>query len=70
MEQHFAPRKLNYQTLGNTVPHLHTLVAARRVDDDVAPGRVLPTEPMHQFDEAEVQADASALRSIMRTKHP
>src|SRR5262249_60884232 len=33
----FAPVKMNYLTLGNTVPHLHTHVLPRYLDDP-APG--------------------------------
>ncbi len=39
----FAPAKLNYQTLGNAVPHLHTHIQPRYVDDP-APGHPLPWE--------------------------
>jgi diadenosine tetraphosphate (Ap4A) HIT family hydrolase len=37
----FLPAKINYQTLGNSLPHLHTHILARYVDD-AAPGRPLP----------------------------
>src|SRR5688500_13955587 len=29
IEQHFQPVKMNYETLGNTLPHLHTHVIPR-----------------------------------------
>ena len=29
----FSPRKLNYEALGNTVPHLHWWLTPRYVDD-------------------------------------
>jgi diadenosine tetraphosphate (Ap4A) HIT family hydrolase len=37
----FAPAKLNFLTLGNSVPHLHTHILPRYLDDP-APGRPLP----------------------------
>lgn len=68
MERHYAPRKMNYQTLGNAMPHLHTIVSTRRVHDDVAPRRPLPADGGYDFDEQEVQADAAALRLLL--SHP
>jgi diadenosine tetraphosphate (Ap4A) HIT family hydrolase len=38
VQARFKPVKLNYMTLGNTVPHLHTHVLPR-YQDDPAPGR-------------------------------
>jgi diadenosine tetraphosphate (Ap4A) HIT family hydrolase len=37
----FNPAKMNYQTLGNAVPHLHTHILPRYLDDP-APGKPLP----------------------------
>ncbi len=70
MELHFRPRKMNYQTLGNATPHLHTIVSARRFDGDVSPRRPLPADASHHFPEAEVQADAAALRGILAQRSP
>jgi diadenosine tetraphosphate (Ap4A) HIT family hydrolase len=38
LESHYRPAKLNFDTLGNTVPHLHTHVVPRYVTDD-SPGQ-------------------------------
>jgi diadenosine tetraphosphate (Ap4A) HIT family hydrolase len=38
LERHYQPVKLNYQILGNAVPHLHTHVVPRFADD-LAPCR-------------------------------
>ena len=38
---HFGPAKLNFLTLGNAVPHLHTHIQPRYLDDP-APGAPLP----------------------------
>ena len=39
----FSPCHLNYQLLGNAVPHVHTHVIPRYLDDP-APGKPLPTK--------------------------
>ena len=40
-QRHYQPVKMNYQTLGNAVPHLHTHLLPRFAEDP-APGRPLP----------------------------
>ena len=61
----FAPAKLNFLTLGNAVPHLHTHIVPRYLDDP-APGRPLPwdviaaAEPMA---EDEFTAQVADLRA-------
>ena len=44
IERVFAPCHMNYQLLGNRVPHLHVHLVPRYVDDS-APGMPLPWEP-------------------------
>ena len=44
IEQVFAPCHMNYQLLGNLVPHLHVHVVPRYIDDS-APGKPMPWEP-------------------------
>jgi diadenosine tetraphosphate (Ap4A) HIT family hydrolase len=44
IEQVFSPCHMNYQLLGNMVPHLHVHIVPRYLDD-AAPGRPLPFEP-------------------------
>ena len=68
VERHYAPAKLNLMTLGNEVPHLHTHVVPRYVDDS-EPGqpprfmrakierRALPND--------EVRRDAVKLRELI-----
>lgn len=70
VERHYAPAKLNYQALGNAVPHLHVHLVPRYVDDD-APGRPLDArlfdEPAWVADDASLDQDVAALkRSILR----
>jgi len=59
----FKPVKVNYFTLGNTVPHLHTHIVPRYADD-AAPGGPLTWSQVvgHPvFDEQALRAQASAL---------
>lgn len=58
------PLKMNYQTLGNGTPHLHTHVTARYWDD-VAPGRPLPVGSNIDRPETEWRADVAALRALL-----
>ena len=44
IERVFMPCHMNYQLLGNLVPHLHVHLVPRYLDDP-APGRPLPWEP-------------------------
>lgn len=41
IEHYFQPVKMNYQTLGNALPHLHTHVLPR-YSEDPSPGMPLP----------------------------
>jgi diadenosine tetraphosphate (Ap4A) HIT family hydrolase len=63
VEQVFAPCHMNYQLLGNQVPHLHVHVVPRYLDDP-APGKPLPWEPKPvaeaDFDEQVRQLRAAA----------
>ena len=65
MLAHYEPRKLNYETLGNQVPHLHSHVTARFADGDVAPGSPLPAGRSVRLAFDEAMSDAAALRSIL-----
>lgn len=63
----FAPVKLNYLTLGNTVPHLHTHVLPRYMDDP-APGGPIPWEAIfteEPIPEPQLRRQANALRQSM-----
>jgi len=66
LERHLAPVKLNYDLLGNTLPHLHTHVVPRYADDP-RPGWPFPfpdgEPPPHP--EAELRADADALKLLL-----
>ena len=66
LEGHFAPVKLNYELLGNSLPHLHAHVVPRYADDP-RPGWPFPfpddEPPPHSEDE--LRADADALRRAL-----
>jgi diadenosine tetraphosphate (Ap4A) HIT family hydrolase len=63
LEQHFEPVKLNYQLLGNALPHLHTHVMPRYADDP-RPGWPFPhsEETQPPIDEETFRSDLEALR--------
>lgn len=66
LESHFEAVKLNYDLLGNSLPHLHTHVVPRYADDP-RPGWPFPfpeaDSPPHP--EAEFHADVDALRALL-----
>jgi len=67
VQAQFDPVKLNYLTLGNTIPHLHTHVVPR-YRDDPAPGgpiewtQLLSADPVP---DAELRRQAAALRVLL-----
>jgi diadenosine tetraphosphate (Ap4A) HIT family hydrolase len=65
IERAFAPVKMNYDLLGNEVPHLHTHVVPRYADDP-RPGWPFPfpDEP-GTLDETAYRADVDALRTLL-----
>lgn len=63
----FAPVKMNYLTLGNTVPHLHTHVLPRYPDDPAPAGpipwpEIFAAEPVP---DAELHHQAARLRALL-----
>jgi diadenosine tetraphosphate (Ap4A) HIT family hydrolase len=65
IERVFAPCHMNYQLLGNVVPHLHVHLVPRYLDDP-APGKPLPWEPkpveQSEFDrQLQLLTEAAAL---------
>jgi diadenosine tetraphosphate (Ap4A) HIT family hydrolase len=66
LEAHFEPVKLNYDLLGNSLPHLHTHVIPRYADDP-RPGWPFPfpddDPPPHP--EGEFRSDVEALRALL-----
>jgi diadenosine tetraphosphate (Ap4A) HIT family hydrolase len=63
----FEPVKMNYMTLGNTVPHLHTHVVPR-YREDPAPGGPIPWPEIFSPDpvpDAELHRQAAGLRELL-----
>ena len=60
--------KLNYETLGNSLPHLHTHLVPR-FREDPAPGRPFPLAPQvpgsARIPEERLLAEAAELRSLL-----
>jgi diadenosine tetraphosphate (Ap4A) HIT family hydrolase len=68
LEGHFRPVKTNHDTLGNSLPHLHTHVVPRYADDP-RPGWPFPFpegEVPHHPD-AELRADAAVVRRLLES---
>lgn len=67
VEQSFEHAKMNYQMLGNTVPHLHTHIVPRPLQDP-APGEPLPWSFLDQGrqDDAALAAAADRLKAALR----
>ena len=66
LQRHYRPVKMNYQTLGNVVPHLHTHLLPRFARDP-APGRPLPFPEGERprLPEETLRRDALALRCLI-----
>ena len=67
IERGLEPVKLNYDVLGNSLPHLHTHVIPRYADDP-KPGWPFPhpEEEPAPHPEGELREDVDALRALLR----
>jgi diadenosine tetraphosphate (Ap4A) HIT family hydrolase len=67
---YYAPLKMNYETLGNTLPHLHTHLVPR-YQVDPAPGQPFPLLAQNgtekTIDESRLEQEANDLRSLVLT---
>jgi diadenosine tetraphosphate (Ap4A) HIT family hydrolase len=65
---YYEPLKMNYETLGNSLPHLHTHLIPRYRTDG-APGRPFPLGgqdgSVPQVPEEHLNAEATALRQLL-----
>ena len=66
LERHLEPVKLNYDVLGNSLPHLHTHVVLRYADDP-RPGWPFPfpEEAPPPIEEQAFQRYVEALRALL-----
>lgn len=63
----YQPLKMNYETLGNSLPHLHTHLIPRFTDDP-RPGQPFPLSAQRRdarVPEARLRPDAEALRKVL-----
>jgi len=68
IEVHYTPAKLNLMMLGNSLPHLHTHVVPRYLDDrdpGHPPRSMYEGEPTSPLPEADLRRDAAKLRVLM-----
>jgi len=64
----YQPLKMNYETLGNSLPHLHTHLLPRYADDP-RPGQPFPLSaqlPEARISEDRLLAEAAELRFLLR----
>ena len=64
----YEPLKMNYETLGNSLPHLHTHLVPRYTDDP-RPGQPFPLSaqpPDEKIPDSRLLAEAAELRSLLR----
>ena len=64
----YKPLKMNYETLGNSLPHLHTHLVPRYIEDP-RPGQPFPLSaqaPEAKLPEKLLLADAAELRSLLQ----
>lgn len=68
----YKPLKMNYETLGNSLPHLHTHLVPR-FSDDPHPGEpfsLSAKQPDAKIPEEQFRSDASALRKLLAPQEP
>jgi len=61
----FDPDQVNYLTLGNQLPHLHTNVVLRYVDDP-APGGMVDLNSGAQIADDELERQSNILGALLR----
>jgi diadenosine tetraphosphate (Ap4A) HIT family hydrolase len=64
LEEHLQPVKLNYDVLGNSLPHLHTHVIPRYAEDP-RPGWPFPFPEGDPPPHPELRRDAEILRALL-----
>jgi diadenosine tetraphosphate (Ap4A) HIT family hydrolase len=61
----FAPDKLNYELLGNAVPHMHVHLTPRYLDDPAPHRRIRPNEEVEHLSEHEYRQLVGDLREAL-----
>lgn len=65
LRRYFQPAQVNYLTLGNQIPHLHTNVVLRYVDDP-APGGTVDLNNGERIADDELARQAVTLNALLR----
>src|SRR2546427_460215 len=66
IEEHLEPVKMNYDILGNSLPHLHAHLVPRYADDPRPEWPFpFPDEEASPIDQAAFEADVTALRRLL-----
>jgi len=69
IERHYEPLKMNWMSLGNSVPHLHVHLVPRYTDDDHAGGPIEADafDPAHRqpLDDDTLWNEAEAVRALL-----
>lgn len=65
LREHFKPVQMNYLTLGNMIPHLHTNVVPRFLDD-AAPGGNVGLNGGEMIPDEELERQVTALQQRLR----
>lgn len=70
LEAHYRPIKMNFEMLGNSLPHLHTHIVPRYVNDGSPgrPARFMRSDagPRTEIPDDVLARDAQALRALLR----
>jgi diadenosine tetraphosphate (Ap4A) HIT family hydrolase len=69
VERRYAPMKMNWMSLGNSVPHLHVHLVPRYADDACGGGPI-ETDAFdrardHPLDDETLRTEAAALRALI-----
>jgi diadenosine tetraphosphate (Ap4A) HIT family hydrolase len=64
LARHYRPAQTNYEIHGNTVPHLHTHVLMRYLNDS-PPGKPLPWVNKRRLPSDQFEIDVAKLRKLL-----
>src|SRR5258708_4746185 len=64
LRRHFQPAQVNYLTLGNQIPHVHTNVVLRYVDDP-APGSTVDLNDGDRIPDEEFEEQSTTLAALL-----
>ncbi|MGW3949550.1 HIT family protein [Streptomyces sp. NPDC004752] len=65
VEEAFQPHKLNWEVLGNWVPHIHGFIKPRYLDDPIPDNRIPHDVPWEVIDEQEMDRRVELVRDAL-----